>query len=211
MEQTNTLFPVFLKLESLRLLIVGGGYIGLEKLQTVVKNSPATNITLVGITISDEIKAIAKEYPNITLQEKPYHFSDLDNKDLIIAAVNDLEIASIIAVDSKRKGILINAADKPELCDMYLGSIVQKGNLKIAISTNGKSPTIAKRLKEILNEILPNQIDELLNNMQSYRNILKGDFENKVNTLNEATKTLLLQKFEPRYLIIHTIQELFLI
>ena len=211
MEQTNTLFPVFLKLERLRLLIVGGGYIGLEKLQTVVKNSPATNITLVGITISDEIKAIAKEYPNITLQEKPYHFSDLDNKDLIIAAVNDLEIASIIAVDSKRKGILINAADKPELCDMYLGSIVQKGNLKIAISTNGKSPTIAKRLKEILNEILPNQIDELLNNMQSYRNILKGDFENKVNTLNEATKTLLLQKFEPRYLIIHTIQELFLI
>ena len=194
MEQTNTLFPVFLKLERLRLLIVGGGYIGLEKLQTVVKNSPATNITLVGITISDEIKAIAKEYPNITLQEKPYHFSDLDNKDLIIAAVNDVEIASIIAADSKRKGILINAADKPELCDLYLGSIVQKGNLKIAISTNGKSPTIAKRLKEMLYDILPNQIDDLLNNMQSYRNLLKGDFENKVNTLNEATKTLILQK-----------------
>ena len=194
MEQTNTLFPVFLKLEKLKLLIIGGGIIGLEKLQSVINNSPATPITLVGITISDEIKDIAKKYPNIDLQEKPYHISDLENKDLVIAAVNDLEIATIIAADAKRKGILINAADKPELCDLYLGSIVKKGNLKIAISTNGKSPTIAKRLKEMLNDILPDQIDDLLNNMQTYRNQLKGDFENKVNTLNEATKTLIVQK-----------------
>lgn len=196
MEQLNTLFPVFLKLEKLRLLIIGGGFIGLEKLQAVVNNSPATNITIVGIQISDEIKAIAKEYPNIHLNEKPYHISDLDKKDLVIAAVNDLELATIIAADTKKKGILINAADKPELCDLYLGSIVKKGNLKIAISTNGKSPTIAKRLKEMLNDILPDQIDELLNNMQSYRNQLKGDFENKVNTLNEATKTLVAQQKE---------------
>ena len=194
MEQTNTLFPVFLKLERLRLLIIGGGIIGLEKLQSVINNSPATSITLVGITISDEIKEIAKSYPNIQLQEKPYNLSDLENKDLVIAAVNDLEIASIIAADAKCKGILINAADKPELCDLYLGSIVKKGNLKIAISTNGKSPTIAKRLKEMLNDILPDQIDDLLNNMQKYRNQLKGDFENKVNTLNEATKSLVAQQ-----------------
>ena len=185
-----------MKLEKLRLLIIGGGFIGLEKLQAVINNSPATKITLIGITISIEIKEIAKDYPNITLLEKPYQYEDLNNHDLVIAAVNDLEIASIIAIDSKRKGILINAADKPELCDLYLGSIVKKGNLKIAISTNGKSPTIAKRLKEMLNDILPDQIDDLLNNMQSYRNQLKGDFENKVNTLNEATKSLVAKQNE---------------
>ena len=194
MEQTNTLFPVFIKLEKLRLLIVGGGFIGLEKLQAVINNSPATNITLVGITISDDIKTIAANYPNITLLEKAYHISDLENKDLVIAAVNDIELATIIAADTKQKGLLINAADKPDLCDFYLGSIVKKGNLKIAISTNGKSPTIAKRVKEMMNDILPDQIDELLNNMQKYREQLKGDFENKVNTLNEVTKTLVAKQ-----------------
>ena len=194
MEQTNNLFPVFIKLEKLRLLIVGGGFIGLEKLQAVVNNSPAASITLVGLTISDDIKTLAADYPNIKLVEKAYHISDLEDKDLVIAAVNDIELATIIAFDTKQKGLLINAADKPDLCDFYLGSIVKKGNLKIAISTNGKSPTIAKRVKEMMNDILPEQIDELLNNMQAYRNQLKGDFENKVNTLNEVTKTLVAKQ-----------------
>ena len=194
MEQSNTLFPVFIKLEKLRLLIVGGGFIGLEKLQAVVNNSPAASITLVGLTISDDIKTLSADYPNIILQEKAYHITDLNDKDLVIAAVNDIELATIIAADTKQKGLLINAADKPDLCDFYLGSIVKKGNLKIAISTNGKSPTIAKRVKEMMNDILPDQIDELLNNMQAYRNQLKGDFENKVNTLNEVTKTLVAKQ-----------------
>jgi siroheme synthase-like protein len=86
---------------------------------------------------------------------------------------------------------LINVADKPELCDFYLGSIVQKGNLKIAISTNGKSPTIAKRLKEVLNEGLPGELDTTLEQMSRLRNTLKGDFAEKVKTLNEITSVLI--------------------
>jgi siroheme synthase (precorrin-2 oxidase/ferrochelatase) len=75
-----------------------------------------------------------------------------------------------------------------------MGSIVQKGNLKIGISTNGKSPTIAKRLKDLFNELLPEEIDELLDNMQSVRNRLKGDFNDKVNQLNAITKDFVLDK-----------------
>jgi siroheme synthase-like protein len=60
----------------------------------------------------------------------------------LIVAVNDLAWSEEIRNDAKAKGILVNVADKPGLCDFYLGSIVQKGNLKIAISTNGKSPTL---------------------------------------------------------------------
>ena len=191
MEQSsNTLLPIFLKLEKLHLLIVGGGIIGLEKLQTVINNSPDTKITLVGITISEEIKTIAKSYPNITLLEKKYQPSDLEGKDIVIAAVNDIFLANEIAIHTKQKGLLLNAADKPALCDFYLGSIVKKGNLKIAISTNGKSPTIAKRLKELFNDVLPEQIDDLLDNIATYRTQLKGDFQQKVDALNEVTKTL---------------------
>jgi len=84
----------------------------------------------------------------------------------------------------------VNVADKPELCDFYLGSVVKKGNLKIAISTNGKSPTIAKRLKEMFNEVLPDQLDELLQNMHIIRNKLNGSFTDKINKLNTITRDL---------------------
>ena len=192
--ERNELFPIFLKLKQLQLLLVGGGYVGMEKLQAVISNSPSAVITLIASQISDEIKELAKQYSNITLVEKPYHISDLDNKDLAIAAINDPIVSREVAIDAKSKGILVNAADKPELCDFYLGSVVQKGNLKIAISTNGKSPTIAKRLKEVLNETLPDEIDTLLNSMQTIRNKMSGDFTEKVKQLNELTKTLAQNK-----------------
>lgn len=190
MQSSNNLFPIFLKLENLSVLIVGGGYVGMEKLDAVISNSPATKITLVAIQISDVIKEIAKQYPNIILKEKPYQISDLADNDIIIAAINETAISQQIVTDAKSKKILVNAADKPELCDFYLSSVVKKGNLKIAISTNGKSPTIAKRIKEVLNETFPDEIDDLLNNMQHVRNKLSGDFTEKVKQLNELTKKL---------------------
>ena len=76
------------------------------------------------------------------------------------------------------------------MCDFYLGSIVTKGNLKLAISTNGKSPTLAKRLREVFSELLPNELDEVMDNLQQIRDQLKGDFTNKVQELNKITKTL---------------------
>lgn len=188
--ERNELFPIFLKLKQLRVLIVGGGYVGMEKLQAVISNSPAATIRLVATIISDEIKELSKHYPAITLIEKPYDITDFDAIDIAIAAINDPVISKQVALDAKSKAILVNAADKPEWCDFYLGSVVQKGNLKIAISTNGKSPTIAKRLKEVLNDTLPDEIDDLLSNMQTIRNKMSGDFTEKVKQLNEITKKL---------------------
>ena len=144
----NRLFPVFVKLERLRLLIVGGGKVCLEKLQAVLQNSPATPLTVVAPEISAPVRALAALHPNIRLLERPYHPSDLEYADIAIVAVNDREISESVARDAKINGVLVNVADTPDLCDFYLSSIVRKGNLKIAISTNGKSPTIAKRLKE---------------------------------------------------------------
>lgn len=187
---SNRLFPVFLKLEKLRLLIVGGGYVGMEKLGVVLQNSPDGKIRLVATTISEEIRQCVAGRLNVELIERPYHATDIDDADIVIAAVNDVRVSSQVSADAKAKGKLVNAADKPELCDFYLGSIVQKGALKIAISTNGKSPTIAKRIKEVLNETLPDEIDALLNNMQQIRNKMSGDFAEKVKQLNEITKKL---------------------
>ena len=189
-EAGNNLFPVFLKLEKLRLLIVGGGKVALEKLHAVLLNSPATQIKMIAIEFTEPTRNLAIHHENVELIEKAYEPSDLDNADVIIIAVDDPFVSEQIRNDAHEKGKLVNVADEPELCDFYLGSIVKKGNLKIAISTNGKSPTIAKRLKETFNDLLPAELDEVLNNMEVIRNKMKGDFSTKVNKLNKITKVL---------------------
>jgi siroheme synthase-like protein len=192
--ESNQLFPVFLKLETLSLLIVGGGNVALEKLQAVLTNSPKTVIRLVAISIDERIRSIAAKYPDISFDEKPYHVTDLVGVDILIVAVNDIGLSEKIRNDAKERGLLVNVADKPALCDFYLGSIVQKGNLKIAISTNGKSPTVAKRLKEVLNEIIPPEMEDVLNDMQQIRQQLDGDFSDKVKQLNDLTKVLVAKQ-----------------
>lgn len=186
----NLLFPVFLKLEELKVLLVGGGKVGTEKLSALLANSPAAPVTVVAINISDEVRKLAKHHPNVVLHERPFTLSDLDNKDLAIIAVNDREISLAVRDAAKEKKILVNVADTPEQCDFYLSSIVQKGNLKIAISTNGKSPTAAKRIKEVLNHALPPELDDMINNLHAVRNKLNGNFEYKVKRLNEITRIL---------------------
>jgi len=187
----NNLFPVFLKLEELRVLLIGAGNVGLEKLQALINNAPATKIRVVAKDVADSFAALAHQYKAVEIIKDEYTPAYLNECDIVIAAVNDITTSKRISDDAKQKGKLINVADKPELCDFYLGSIVTKGSLKLAISTNGKSPTIAKRLKEVFNELLPEELDEVLNNMQQIRNNLKGDFKNKVHKLNELTKVLI--------------------
>lgn len=193
-EHANKLFPVFFKLEQMHVLLIGGGNVALEKLQAIVNNAPATKVTVVAKEIFDVFREEAVKHPTIEIINASYEPFYLDNCDLVIAAVNDIPTSELIRRDAKAKGKLINVADKPELCDFYLGSIVTKGNLKLAISTNGKSPTVAKRLKEVFNEMLPEELEDVLNNLQHIRNKLKGDFTNKVQQLNEITKVLLNEK-----------------
>lgn len=185
----NTLYPIFLKTENFNILIVGGGFVGTEKLSFILKNSPNANITVVAKEISAEIKSMVNGQQSIVLIEKEFETSDLENKQLVIAATADKILNEEIYRAAKEKNILINVADTPALCDFYLGSIVTKGDLKIAISTNGKSPTLSKRMRELFEEILPENINDLILNLNEYRKTLKGNFEEKVNALNEITKS----------------------
>jgi siroheme synthase-like protein len=190
----NHLFPVFLKLEDLSLLIIGGGNVALEKLKTVLNNSPQTKIKLVSIQISDAIKKLAEENETIELFERPYTIDDIGEADLIIAAVNDWQTSAQIKSDVDEKSKLVNISDKPGLCDFYLGSIVKKGSVKIAISTNGKSPTVAKRLKEVINDFIPEEMENVLQNMQTIRLGMNGDFDEKVKHLDDITKVLVAKQ-----------------
>lgn len=196
----NELFPVFLKLNELNVLIVGGGKIGLEKISSVLTNSPVSKVKIVAITFIDEIREYLKCFPQVELIESEFNESYLEGIQLVITALNNIEKSEEIKKIVNSKGILYNAADKPELCDFYLGSVVTKGNLKIGISTNGKSPTLGKRLKEIFNENIPETIDNSLENLSKIRNHLKGDFQRKIIELDKITSGLKEEKGKAWYL-----------
>lgn len=189
-EKKNRLYPVFLKLEELRILLVGAGNVGLEKLHSLLANSPEANITIVAPAVKDEVRKLVFKHPSSVIVQREFEESDLDNKDLVILATDNRKLHEEIRVSAKERSLLVNVADTPDLCDFYLGSIVQKGNLKVAISTNGKSPTVAKRIKEVLNDALPGELDEVIENLHTVRNKLNGNFEYKVKKLNSLTKVL---------------------
>lgn len=186
MEQ-NRLFPVFLKLEELHTLLVGGGNVGLEKLTALLNSSPAAKVTVVAGIIRQPLKDLASSHPAVRLVERNYRRTDLSGKDLVILATDNPDLHKRIRTEARKQHILINVADTPDLCDFYLGSVVTKGNLRIGISTNGKSPTIAKRMREFFESALPEETDALLNNMNRIRDRIAGDFSEKVKALNEIT------------------------
>lgn len=187
----NLLFPVFLKLDEIHTLVVGGGNVGLEKLTALLKNNPKARVTLVGRTIKSEIRDLAQGAEGVMMAERDFHVEDLTDKDLVILATESRGTNQSIRHLAKERGILTNVADTPDLCDFYLGSTVKKGNLKIGISTNGQSPTFAKRLRELLEDILPEEVDSLLTNLRGIRDQLKGDFSEKVKELDRITEGLL--------------------
>lgn len=189
MTERNNLFPVFLKLSNLHVLVVGGGNVAIEKLHFLFKSSPDAKVTLVAREVRDEIY---NDYHNFDIQiiQKTFEPDDLKEKNIVIAATDDSATNEFVRISARERNVLVNVADKPALCDFYLGSIVTKGDLKIAISTNGKAPSFASKFRSLLEEILPDSIPEILNNLQKIRKSLKGDFETKAKKLKEITSVL---------------------
>ena len=187
---SNPLFPVFLKVDQLPVLIVGGGDAGSEKLRFLMKSSPDAQVTLVAERVSEEIQQIAAAYPHLVVRERPFKNEDLAGKRIAIIATDNRELNSSIRDQAIAAGLLANVADTPDLCEFYLGAIVTRGDLKVAISTNGKSPTFAKRFRQVLEEVLPDSTEALLLNLRSIRDSLKLNFGQKVTALNELTASL---------------------
>src|SRR6218665_388656 len=189
-EKANRLFPIFLKLENVHTLVIGAGHVGLEKIRALTNNCPQARVNIVALQAKEEVKELIAAFPSYKLQIKAFEESDLENVHLVISASNNEALNVALKEQANKRGILINVADKPEQCDFYLSSIVAKGQVKIAISTNGLSPTLAKRLKEVFQEEIPEEVTPLAENLYSLRRRLRGDFADKVKRLNKLTQSL---------------------
>jgi precorrin-2 dehydrogenase/sirohydrochlorin ferrochelatase len=187
--ERNELYPIFLKLNQLNVLIVGGGNVGLEKLSFLLKSSPNANVEVVAMHFLPELLTLAEKH-NVIITHSKFKKRMLKKRHLVIACTDDLKVNKRVYDLSRKRYLICNIADTPPLCDYYLGGIVTKGNVKIAISTNGKSPTTAKRLREFFEDIIPDDINSMVENLNEYRKTLKGDFQEKVDKMNEITQSL---------------------
>lgn len=188
--ERNELYPIFLKLHQINVLIVGGGNVGLEKLSFMLKSSPNANVEVVATQFLPELEALVENHPSVKLTQSKFKKKMLKKRHMVIACTDDLKVNKRVYDLSRKRHLICNIADTPPLCDYYLGGIVTKGNVKIAISTNGKSPTTAKRLREFFEEIIPDDINKMVENLNEYRKTLKGDFQEKVDKMNEITQSL---------------------
>ena len=193
MESRNNLYPIFLKAKALHVLIVGGGNVAEEKLHFLLKSSPDAKVTIVSPMFREGTLALAKSF-DVELIYDSYNNSFLKGKHLVIATTDVPDVNVEVYNDCKSQHILVNVADNPPYCDFYMGGIVTKGHVKIAISTNGQSPTTAKRLRQFFEDVVPENVDDLVQNLNEFRKTIKGDFEQKVQTLNEFTKGLISKK-----------------
>ena len=193
--ERNELYPVFLKVNQLNILIIGGGKVGHEKLHFLLKSSPNANVEVLAKDFLPETFELAKKH-SVQTTTAEYKKEYLDKRHVVIAATNDKRLNKEIHTHAKERFLLANIADTPELCDFYMGGIVNKGHVKIGISTNGKSPTTAKRLREFFEEVIPENVNEMVNNLNEYRKSIKGDFSDKVNKMNKITESLKSKKVE---------------
>jgi precorrin-2 dehydrogenase/sirohydrochlorin ferrochelatase len=190
---TNNLYPIFLKTKNLKILVVGGGNVAEEKLTFLLKSSPDANVTMVSPFFRENTIALAAT-GNVTMVTKKYRKKYLKGKHMVIATTDNVPVNVQVYKDCRKRNILVNVADNPPYCDFYMGGIVTKGNVKLAISTNGQSPTTAKRLRQFFEEVIPEDVNEFINNLNTYRKTIKGDFEEKVKVLNDITKNLVEKK-----------------
>lgn len=191
--ERNNLYPIFLKAKNLNILIVGGGYVAEEKLTFLLKSSPDACVTIVSPMFREDTLSLSKK-GNVTLIKDKYNKRYLKGMHMVVATTDVPKVNIKVYKHCRKRSILVNVADNPPYCDFYMGGIVTKGHVKVAISTNGKSPTTAKRLRQFFEDVIPENVDDLVKNLNEYRKTIKGDFEQKVETLNEFTKGLIAKK-----------------
>lgn len=154
-------FPVFLKLEGRRVLLVGGGRVAAGKVRALVESGAC--VTVVAPAVLDEIAAAP-----VSLERRPFVSADLDDVWYVVAAA-PREVNAEVAREAHARGIFVNAVDDVENASAYAGAIVRRAGVTIAISTGGDAPALAGLLREALEALLPEDLDRWMDRAREAR------------------------------------------
>jgi len=180
-----TLFPMFVKLEGKLVVVVGGGEIAEGKIESLL--SAGARIRLIAPQIRPQIAEWVR-FGKIDWLPKEFAPADLEGASLVIAATSAAGVNKDVFDEAESRKILCNAVDDIANCHFYYGAIVQRGDLQIAVSTNGKSPALAQRVRMELEEAYPSEYGVWLEWLGAARELLRANSSNP-----EETKAILHQ------------------
>lgn len=146
----EALYPVFLKLTGLPVVVVGGGPVAAQKLDGLL--AAGARVTVIAPVTIDEVRNRA------TVIERAFVPADLDGARWVVAAATP-EVNREVAAAAAARGLFVNAVDDPEVASAYLGGVIRRGDVEIAISTGGIAPALAGLLREALDALLPHDLD----------------------------------------------------
>jgi precorrin-2 dehydrogenase/sirohydrochlorin ferrochelatase len=143
----KNLFPMFVKLDGRHVLVVGAGQVGEPKIRGLLPTG--AKIRVVAHKASKAVREWAR-VGQIVLEERDFVLSDLDNVFLVVVATSSRDLNEFVFGEARSRRILCNVVDVPEQCDFYYSAVVQRGDLQIAISTSGQSPSLAQKIRQQL-------------------------------------------------------------
>lgn len=153
-------YPIMLNIANKKCIIVGGGNVALRKAKTLLEYTK--QITIISECLCDELSSLILN-SGISWVKRNYTVGDINNTFLVVAATNNKTVNHQVYEEAKSKNILINVIDEPELCDFIVPSKVEVGDLTIAISTDGKSPALAKKIRKDLETVFGEEYAKFLN------------------------------------------------
>ncbi len=159
-------YPVHLDINNRNCLVVGGGGVGTRKVKTLL--DCGARVTVVSLEASPHLQDLAAS-GDIILAQRSYKSDDLSGMFLVIGATDDETLNKQISSDADRLNTLCNIADRPEVCNFILPSIVHRDDLVITISTSGQSPAMAKKLRKTLEHQFGKEYGLLLRLMGAIR------------------------------------------
>lgn len=158
MKKNYPYYPIYLDIEDRAVLIIGGGEVCARKAETMLKYGG--RVTIVSPVFTDEIEGWAAA-GRVAVSRKLYDESDLAGAAIVIASTDDRCVNARVARDCRRRKIPVNVVDVTHLCEFIVPAIIETGSIQIAISTGGKSPALARTLKEDLKRVIGDEYAEV--------------------------------------------------
>lgn len=143
-------YPIYLDIRDKPCVVIGGGDVAERKVLSLL--NAGAKVTVVSPEVTDILKGISRD-GRIEIKERPYKEGDLKSAFMAYAATDNEDINYKISEEARKRGVLLNVVDEPEMCDFIVPSVVERGLLSIAISTGGASPAFAKRLRLEMEEM----------------------------------------------------------
>ena len=155
-------------------LVVGGGHVAASRIQHVLAAGAKVTVVSPAEGLNEETKSlIDNNNNNIVFYDRAFLFTDLDNMDMVLTAIDDVELSRHIGSSCRDRRVPVNVADDPSYCDFYFGSQIRQGSLQIMVSTNGKSPKLANIIRRRIEESIPKGAGEAIEKVGVLREKLK--------------------------------------